>query len=409
MGQCRKQARRCRATRSAGHGRGGDLCTSAGCGRHASAAPIGPAPAGLALPVLAKGSGIPPDVLAKAIAQIREKERLRRDWGALFGSVTAPPSTHFDGSRLIGVGRTIYRGDPNLSWHGFLYDFLLLKLGEEWRVGENAKPLAEVHILARWLGEAMAHEAATDAATAKHQAPTPGIWAARSVAYDALCVEQQQPMPADLIRRLRHRDHFEGARYELWVAACFVRAGFKLEFEDEADGATTHCEFSAKHPDYEAWFSVEAKRRHRPIEGAPEKYRRGDYIKLDIGRLIAAALAKRAPHQHLIFLDINMPPTFGSLQNAPWVSVLFASRKSLEKQRRFRSPDAPSAFIFVTNHPYHYLTAEIPDPRQHFAITPFNLRRLDRNPALTPIEHPAVMHLAASIRDHFAVPSDFLA
>ena len=50
-----------------------------------------------------------------------------------------------------------------------------------------------------------------------------------------------------MIERLKsdNQSEFYGALYETYVAAHFIKAGFDLEFENEADRLNTHCEFTA--------------------------------------------------------------------------------------------------------------------------------------------------------------------
>jgi hypothetical protein len=92
--------------------------------------------------------------------------------------------------------------------------------------------------------------------------------------------------------RLRNQDRFSGARYEVFVASTFVRAGFDIAFENEDDRSTTHCEFVATYRATVQRFSVEAKRR----EGRRPR----------IGSLFNDAILKHADHKRVIFLDMNL-------------------------------------------------------------------------------------------------------
>jgi hypothetical protein len=44
------------------------------------------------------------------------------------------------------------------------------------------------------------------------------------------CLMQAMNLSPKLIARLRHPEQFEGARYELWMAATLARAGFTSSF-----------------------------------------------------------------------------------------------------------------------------------------------------------------------------------
>lgn len=69
-----------------------------------------------------------------------------------------------------------------------------------------------------------------------------------SLAYDLYSLRHAAVIKEQLLQRLRLKDQFEVARYETFVAACFLRAGFDLKFEDENDREHRHCEFVATAP-----------------------------------------------------------------------------------------------------------------------------------------------------------------
>ncbi len=100
------------------------------------------------------------------------------------------------------------------------------------------------------------------------------------LAYDLYSLDHNAELQERLLTRLRHPRGFPGARYETYVAAVFILAGFNLVFENEQDGSTTYCEFTATDRSTGKKFSVEAKRR----EGK----------RLRLGRLFNDALSKQA-------------------------------------------------------------------------------------------------------------------
>ena len=296
------------------------------------------------------------------------------------------------------------------SWLAILYDHLQISLGPDWFWSEAQKPDDQMHIIVRWFKSVCEVELDDRGHFSRGtiETETPATLALRSIAYDLLCVVQMKGAPVGTIERLKGTDSFEGARYQLWVAASFLRAGFQIEFEDETDRRQTHCEFTATYPRNGARYSVEAKRRHRRNLDLVEAYRAGEYIRLDIQGLISAAVRKNAAHPRIIFVDVNMLPPEGGIVAAPWVRELKASKEVLERQQPFRSRNAPWAFLLATNHPYHYLTTERPDPRQHFLATCFNHPAFYKDPNIMARQHPAVLQLMSSIRDHFAIPDDFV-
>ena len=66
-----------------------------------------------------------------------------------------------------------------------------------------------------------------------------------ALAYDLYTLDHQALLQTKLVKRLKVKEQFQGARYEIYVSAAFVRAGFEMNLEDENDSTTTHCEFTA--------------------------------------------------------------------------------------------------------------------------------------------------------------------
>ena len=53
-----------------------------------------------------------------------------------------------------------------------------------------------------------------------------------TLAYDLYSLAHNVEIQAKLLARLRNCDGFRGARYEAFVAATLIRAGFAIEFEN---------------------------------------------------------------------------------------------------------------------------------------------------------------------------------
>lgn len=357
-------------------------------------------------PVAIEDSGLPPALIEgamKAFAQMRR----RREWPQRFGAT--PPSVHhlWQGKRIVSAGNTLYQLDPNESWYGFLYGLLIEQLGGEWIDAENAKPYGRRHILARWYFDIYLRERDEQGNFTRFD-PDHDVGATlafRSVAYDVFCMMQAMNLPEKLIARLKHPDQFEGARYELWVAATLARAGFSIEFADEDDRSSRHGEGIATHHESGKKYWIEAKRKHRPFFDYLQAMIDKVMLKVD-AKLVAAAMQKPADDERLIFIDVNRPPWDRSDIDAPWIPAFRKSLSQLEQQTRFQDAPELNAFVIVTNHPYHFLSNVRPDPRQHFFSTAFNKPGLKW--ASFEADHPDVHALMRSITDHFAIPEDFL-
>ncbi len=188
-----------------------------------------------------------------------------------------------------------------------------------------------------------------------------------SFAYDLFTLADNAEVQKSLFDRLRKPDQYQGARYEMFVAASLLRAGFKIAFEDESDSTTSHCEFTATSNQTSRSFSVEAKSRHRKSPDDEATPKSGMY------RLMQRALAKKASHERIIFADVNMPPDDQPLFQVAWHQEVAASLNELEQKQNTADP-WPQALVFFTNR----ITS--PWPRKAAGGTPMVL--------LTAINHP---------------------
>lgn len=136
---------------------------------------------------------------------------------------------------------------------------------------------------------------------------------------------------------------FWGARYEVYVAATMIRAGYRLEYEDESDGSSKHPEFIAVHKIRNTKIAVEAKKRNRSMTTVePEK------IKMGIKNLLNSAVKKSSHLPFLIFLELDLPPYNGDPLDQLW------AREFLDFHNLTRDSDGkdfPNIIVFTNNPP----------------------------------------------------------
>ncbi|MGE0361133.1 MAG: hypothetical protein AB7H93_09810 [Vicinamibacterales bacterium] len=202
-----------------------------------------------------------------------------------------------------------------------------------------------------------------------------------------------------MLHRLRNRDAFPGARYETYVAAIFIRAGFDLAFENEADGSTTHCEFTATNRRTGRAFSVEAKRR----EGK----------RLRLGGLFNDALGKRANHTRIVFMDVNTPDDGRGNARPPFLDRVRRRLRSFQGELLNGAP-RPSAYVILTNAPWEY-NLDGPPARSTFLADGFQIPDFGEGIAFPTLRaainareaHIEMHGLMQSIIDHSTIPSTF--
>jgi len=249
-------------------------------------------------------------------------------------------SMELKGYRYVAVAGGVHYGKWK-TFIDFLGQYIRHVLNGEWGNAEIAKPLVDRHPLMQWYDKLCRVQAEqVKEPDAIHSTPLTGaISAYYRLAYNLyLIAHNGKDIQTRLIARLKNNDNFQGAFYETQVAAWLIRAGFELEFEDETDGSTKHCEFTATHIATGEKYSVEVKSR----EISP-----GSSSRTRVGRHLYLALAKKANHRRIVFLDLNMPlHTREDADNA----VDHAERVIKRSWRmKVEAEPAPKAYICITN------------------------------------------------------------
>jgi SEC-C motif-containing protein len=309
------------------------------------------------------------------------------------------------GYRFVAVGGGLQYGKWK-TFQDFLGDYIRKTLGAAWGNEEIKKPLADRHPILKWYHHVCMFQ--------RKYIMTPGqvssgpmtgaVSAYYRLAYNLyLIAHNVADIQTRLLSRLRNSDQFPGAFFESQVAAWLIRAGFELEFENESDRLTSHCEFTATYPSSKKRFSVEAKSRD------PGKNNQGPK-RLNIGRQLRLALEKQANHTRLVFLDLNQPIT--SEQQArrtiDRAHYLLKRVEGLEIETR----PAPPAYLCLTNISDHYFL-ENTQTAVHAAFFDFKIPDFlgafptIRDAVRARERHLEMFELMRSMKKHLHIPSTF--
>lgn len=233
------------------------------------------------------------------------------------------------------------------------------------------------------------------------------VMAYTALAYDLYTLAHHALLQARLVKRLKVKEQFQGARYEIYVSAAFIRAGFDVKLENESDSTTTHCEFTATHKATGRHYAVEAKSRHRPgFLGQPGTPKSLEEIEADVYRLLQQALGKRATNDRIIFIDVNVPRQDGALIGSEWFKKVASQVKRLEEGQSPTNP-WPPAFVFFTNHPYHYVDKDQQEPGKSAIFTAINMPDFHQTPQAVRKKYIAMAELFDSVSLHTEVPHEF--
>lgn len=306
------------------------------------------------------------------------------------------------GHKIVAVKSRLFYSKNWKTFPDFLNHYIKTAMGAEWGAAELAKPPGQRHPILIWYEEVCAQrrQATKDGDT--YSTPLTGAIAAYlHLAYDLYTLEHNAELQKKLIERLQLAANFEGARYEVFVAATLIRAGFELEFENEADRTRSHCEFTATFIQTKRRFSVEAKCR----TGTGNEFR--------IGRQLSRALAKNASHERIVFIEINEPDDGGQEGIPQLLRNALATLRKLEGKLINGKP-RPKAYLFVTNTPRHHHLHEqkfrCSAMAEGFQIPEFKLDAEFsslREAIMARERHLEIFSLMKSIMDHSAIPITF--
>lgn len=281
--------------------------------------------------------------------QARERTRKYGKVLPIVGGVEAPGTS----KKLAAVGNRIYLVERNATVASFLRDSLREVMGQSWWAAEEAKRPVDRHPIARWDDRIVTLISSGERNTAGQIAVDVDalVLAHAVLSYDLWVLRNYAKLQDRVVARLKSLEHFQGARYELFVAATCIRAGITIEMEDENDEKSKHPEFVGTLNGIE--FDVEAKAKNRLAGYVP-----GKPIRLTT-RVLEAACKKRE-RPLVLFQEVNVPA--GNEDEPSWAGE---AQKSLDVAREKHGTE-PFALAFFTNLPHQYGEPEQPSPPNEY-------------------------------------------
>lgn len=294
----------------------------------------------------------------------RVSDKLRKEYGIYINYISP---VEWQGAMAWTIGTRVYPNrPPKETFHEFLIHVLRQTLGELWRAEQAELPEEQRHFALKCSNEYEKWKAANaDAEMIESEGrfvAYPNGWVQYfiSLAWDVATLIHTSNLSDSFVDRLRNPWEFQGARYEVAIAAIFARLNCEIRFlnDDEHLYGHKHAEFVATHRPSGQQLAVETKSRRRsgvineggmsdpedPLHGDPRAVRRRFMEALD-----------QAPEglPFIIFIDINAPlqPESEGLAKM-WIKDIrrWMSRLPLP------TAEKPAAYnaLYVTNFAAHY-------------------------------------------------------
>lgn len=335
--------------------------------------------------------------------QINERKIEEIKYKARYGNVREQITTDFQGYKFVAVGNRLHYGKSWRTFPDFLLDYIRNKLTSEWGNAEIAKPDEEKHQIIK-----LYQELCNWQQTQKKdddgifRLTRTGVSAAYlQLAYDLYALDHHSKLQQEVISRLKNKNGYQGARYELLVAATFIRAGFDIEYEDETDRSNKPPEFIATPKISGQKIAVEAKSRHREgVLDFPGTQKDDSEVKVGINRILNSALQKNPNLPYIICIDLNIPPIEGDVFESD--AIKDVAKTINTKEGKLSEPDGfPATMYIFTNYPHHYVDADQPDPKKTWIST---LVKKPRYPFAT---MKIVDELSRSLSQYGNIPNEF--
>src|SRR3989338_6114032 len=144
-----------------------------------------------------------------------QEEKIRKE---RLGEVQPIISLDHKGHKVVKVGSTLYFSKECKTFTDFLFYYIKKALGEDWGNNEIKKPDEEKHPIIRWYQDVCRIQALQQkGADGLYSMVPSGVVAGYiNLAYDLYILADNLKLQKEVVNRLKKKDQFQGARYELY-------------------------------------------------------------------------------------------------------------------------------------------------------------------------------------------------
>lgn len=289
------------------------------------------------------------------------------------GFLTGRPfiDTVFKGKRVRAVGSTIFSRPLNETFHVFILNYFAHLLTPEWFKNEKAKPEEERHLIFQWFQEL---ESTLQQEQSKGQQnrilgikQSGNIRSLLATAYDFYSLKHcKGDVLPKLLNRLKDKEQFQGAKYEIAVGGIATRAGFEIEWVNTKG---KHCEFIGTHKITGDKTAFEAKSHHREgVLGREGKIFDAGSARIKIIDHLKEALEQGSTNIPLIiFDDLNLPLTPGQeYKEKRWFKEVDGALERSGFLEKYKQTNFGA--LLITNFSWHFHDKLVRDKNEVMAI-----------------------------------------
>jgi hypothetical protein len=278
-----------------------------------------------------------------------------------YGDVKEIISVEFNGQRVVATGNKLNYSPAWKVFPDFLNHFLCDELGFEW--GKRQLALNEEHQnpLIHWRSSMIQSQINSSKNKDGLIGSSDGganAWA--RLAYDLYLIRQNSDLKEKILSRLKDNASFQGARFEVAVAAMMLASGYELTFSSET-GPGKHPEFLAKNKINGVTLAVEAKSKHRNgVMGFNGSTNDSASNFFGIRKLLMNALNKETNEPLLVFIELNLSMPLSVSDEANRVASELKSMWDLVQEKQWPNGFPAIGVFFYNDCSPWYLNTDLP-------------------------------------------------
>lgn len=300
---------------------------------------------------------LPPEI----ISQIKEHYSKQLMHKEKYGDVKEIISVEFNGQRVVAIGNKLNYSSEWRVFPDFLNHFLCDELGFEWGKRQLSLNVEDQNPVIHWRSSMIQSQINSGKNRSGLIGSSDGgsnAWV--RLAYDLYLIRQNADLKGKILSRLKENVSFQGARFEVAVAAMMLASGYELTFSLET-GPGKHPEFFAKNKINGLILAVEAKSKHRNgvmgFNGSSKDFTAEFF---GIRKLLMNALNKETKEPLLVFIELNLSMPLSVSEEANRVASELKSMWDLVQEKDWPNGFPAVGVFFYNDCSPWYLNKELP-------------------------------------------------